>query len=153
MGGNEMYKRLTADEQNAFLRLCAVQSIMDDDTLLPHIALVKRGKSKLGMIRHCVDYLIEGICYTMTTNQLISLKRQLPLLRWRVGVKRPVDTDERDYGWFLSNDDINTLLEGCRDRCMMCSMAGSDVYNCKLRKVLDTMPVEGVQCERMSANG
>lgn len=40
----------------------------------------------------------------------------------------------------MSFDDLTTLTNGCRDKCMLCDRTGGDLSKCELRKVFERLP-------------
>ena len=67
-----------------------------------------------------------------------------------VGVKSAGNYDDWD-GRYLTFSQINDLLEGCRDHCLMCDKLVPTMKRCPIRKIYDTIPAES-SCSVLSCD-
>ena len=138
-------KRLNGNEQKDFINLCAAESLCNVG------AIIKRVDSKqLESIRESIQSVVGSIMETMPIEQLSSYHKQMRHIAISVGVKRADNYDDWD-GRYLKFSEINALLEGCGDHCLMCDKEPATMKRCGIRKVYNTLPAEsvcsGLSCE------
>lgn len=137
-------KRMTATERDQIIHLTVASDIMESihQSLRDRAAMVPRGRSRIGIARWAIQSLMADILDTIPTDQLQALKRNMAMNTFTVGVKRPPGQrmQEKDYGIWISFQELIELLEGCHDHCMMCAMDKAQRRACPLRKALDVIP-------------
>lgn len=137
-------KRLYADEKNAILDLyTAITATEKARRLEGRLELIDGGKRK-GMLKSAKGMLLsilEDIFSTIPTEQLLSIQKNLPGLRYSCGIKNAAGTRQNEYGRWLSYDAIDAITTATQDYCMMCNKSIGEQYKCPLAKALDELPI------------
>ena len=138
-------KRLTASERDAVLRLCAAMAILgsEPDKIKQRLSDMPFAKRDVGLIRKNISKMIEHIVLSVPVSQLNSLKRDIHNTTYSVSPRKLSATDtanEKNAFMSLSHDTIYTLIEGCHDKCLMCSLDKGQRRGCSLKKALDSVP-------------
>lgn len=138
-------KRLTAAEQKDFINLCAVESLLQLKALMPRL----NGETHKRAYDAVMD-LVTGTMEQMPLEQLQSYQKQMRHIAISIGVKNAGNFDDWD-GRYLRFSEINALLDGCGDHCLMCDKLPQTMKRCGIRKVYNTIPAEsvcsGLSCE------
>ena len=143
-------KRLTSTEQKEFINLCAAESLTQMDSLIGRINNIPDGVETLVSMRASLMELVEGILDQMPFNQLQSYQKQMKHIAISVGVKNAGNYDDWD-GRYLRFSEINALLEGCQDHCLMCEKDPVTMKRCPIRKIYDAIPAEST-CSVLSCD-
>ena len=139
-------KRLTANERDAMIRMCAAMAILGTEpeklTQRFKIADLPYINRDIGMLRSVIAKIIEHLTKTIPAEQLQSWKKQVHNTTYNVGVTNflKLQSNEKDYGIWLSFDTVYKLIAGCHDTCLMCSLDKVQRRSCPLKKALDTIP-------------
>lgn len=140
---SEQRKRLTAEEQKQFVDLCAAQCVIESDPLKKRIQRIKQGPMMLGGIKSNLQRILTAVMDTMPYEQLVSYQKQMQHIAIYAGVKRIGNEDDWD-GRYLTFTQINALLEGCIDHCLMCDKEVATIKKCAIRKIMNTVPAEAL---------
>lgn len=134
-------KRLYASEREAILRLeLAMQFLgIGKRDLAGRLEMVERGKCDAGMLQNRLQALLLRIYRTVPTNQLENLKHSLHSMQYVIGVGPGGRQHNAEYGFWLSFDQINTILAALKDHCLMCNLDLEGQRKCKLAGALDDM--------------
>lgn len=137
-------KRLTATEKEALVRLNVALEVLTKEPqyLRERAALIPGAKRDLAMIAKRIEGLMEQFALTIPSEQARTYLNALGMASYVIGVRRPGDhgRDDKNYGMWLPNEVINALVDGCRDKCLMCSGDTEARRRCALRKALDMVP-------------
>lgn len=136
-------KRLTAQEQKEFVDLCAADSLLTQDPLRKR--LTEEDKQQLDNCRTALESILTNVMDTMPYEQLLSYKRQMEHIRVYTSYKH---AGEKETGRYLSYDEINNLLEGCWDHCLMCQKDTLEARQCPLYKVSLALPFDTI-CNKL----
>lgn len=134
---------LSASEKNSLIRLNVAYEILasDSKSLDKRIGRVKYGRRDIAMIRSKIHSIMRQINDTIPDDQMPTYVRALEMAEFVVGAKRPGGSrDDRTWGMWISYSELNALLDGCHDHCMMCSMDLAQRRACGLRKAMDVIP-------------
>ena len=147
-------KRLTASEREKFLWLTMAGEVLVQvrDGLAPRLALIPGGKRDAAMLESVITKLMEKLIDTVPLEQLFTLRRNLQMCNFQIGVRRPGEhRNNRDNGIWMSYDQYNELIEIVRTHCCeLCEMDSkmesfAARKGCKVRKIImalacDDMP-------------
>lgn len=137
-------KRLTASERESLLRLNVAVDILakEPEKIAARARMVPYARRDLAMMATRLRKVTAQMAVTIPKDQLVSYMRSLDTASYVVGAKRPAGDiqDRKNYGTWISFADLNMLLAGCHDHCLMCPSDKAQRRACKLRKVLETVP-------------
>ena len=140
---DEGRKYANAQEQLGVNDISAVITLLEKPYLDRRIKTIKGGWRDLQLMRKLAVKLLENVLATLPTNQLQSLRRNLPHVGVAVGIKR--DRSQDDYGRYMSLDELEILASASREKCLTCTKTVMEQRQCALKKVLDTLPIEGIE--------
>ena len=143
-------RRLNSSEQKDFVNLCAAESLARVESLIGRINNIPDGIETLVNLQASLMELVNGILEQMPYNQLFSYQKQMKHIAISVGVKSAGNYDDWD-GRYLTFSQINDLLEGCQDHCLMCDKTVPTMKRCPIRKIYDTIPAEA-SCSVLSCD-
>ena len=134
-------KRLTASERQGLMHMFAAVQAMEELTSinrrLESIPGCKRlVRSARGMLRKAADEVLGS----MPLEQLKSIRRQLPGLRYSIYVKNVNCRNMNEDGLYLSYDALDAVAFAVKDHCITCSKNVEEQRKCKLAKALDELP-------------
>lgn len=139
-----MIKRLNASERDAILRMNVVLEILETETrkLDDRLKDIPYAKRDIGLMRKKIGSIIEGLTHTIPSDQLFHYVKMLETSSYYVGARNPVKEahNKNEYGYWLSVNTINTLLDGLHDKCMVCDLDKGQRRACPLRKAIDSIP-------------
>lgn len=139
-----MEKRANFRELEQIYNWCAAMSIAD---AFETRRLSPAGLKRLRTVRTMAMHILEEIFSTLPDDQLMHIRRQLPLIRYTAGVQAvAVPSDAKRFGRFLTFEELSLLLDGCTDKCLMCDRKPGTVKACKLRKLMSSLPVDIPLC-------
>lgn len=138
-------KRLNSNEQKDFVNLCAAEALLQVDNLKRRIDDEGWEKVHNGLID-----LVNDVMSTMPYEQLKSYQKQMKHIAISVGIKNAGVDPDWD-GRYLNFSQINELLEGCQDHCLMCDKMPQTMKQCGIRKVYNSLPAESL-CEVLSCD-
>lgn len=96
-------------------------------------------KSAHTLLKNSVDDLFTSV----PTEQLAHILRQAGHLEFKVMIaKDPNKARLYDEGFWMSIKDLNVLGNAAVQQCILCTYDHQDRESCKLRKVLDNLPVK-----------
>lgn len=137
----EERKRFTADEQVEIKRFFVALSILQGIKLNSRIEKIHYGKRDMGMVKSKLEKICNSLMDLMPLDQLRALERNIKSITYTVGIKKPIENRDDDYGLWLSFNAITALMEGAHDTCMMCAKNQKEQNKCPLRRGLDELPV------------
>ena len=124
--------------------MAIVTDILTDDikALETRAAIIDHGKSGIALLKAWTLKLFRAMVDTIPEEQLKSVLHSMNDMSYVIGVKSPgkLKSDNRNFGMWLSNEQVNALIEGCHDKCMMCNLDKQQRRGCALRKALDSIP-------------
>ena len=134
-------KRLTASERQGLMHVfAAVQAMEELAPLMRRIDSIPGCKrlvsSARGMLRKAADEVLGS----MPLEQLKSVRRQLPGLRYSIYVKNVNGKNMNEDGLYLSFDALDAIAFALKDHCLTCTKNVEQQRQCKLAKALDEMP-------------
>ena len=137
-------KRMTGTERDELMRLAVVDTVLGQmkERLRVQAGMVKRGRARLGLAEWAVDSLLKDLMGTIPTNQLLSLRNNIRMSAFTIGAKKPPGSGraESEYGIWIPYAELDVLLSGCHDHCLMCSVEDAGQQRaCPLRKALDAI--------------
>ena len=134
-------KRLTASERQGLMHMFAAVQAMEELSpitrrleSIPGCKRLVRGAR--GMLRKAADEVLGS----MPLEQLKSIRRQLPGLRYSIYVKNVNCRNMNEDGLYLSYDALDALAFAVKDHCITCSKNVEEQRKCKLAKALDELP-------------
>lgn len=137
-------KRLTATEREMIMAFSVAADLIvrTQETMPERTAMIPGGKRDLAMMASKVRKLVERYMDTIPTEQLPIIKRSMASCSYRIGSRRPAEPqqDTKNYGIWLPYEVLNELLEGAREKCVVCTLDKAQRRACKLKKALDTVP-------------
>lgn len=136
-------KRMTSAEQKDFVNLCAAESLLKADALAKRIDALDECGEKLRQASEGLNDVLCGLMDTMPYEQLASYHKQIQHIAIAVGVKNAGNYDDWD-GRYLKFSEINVLLDGCQDHCLMCDMMPITMKQCPIRKLYNTIPADSL---------
>lgn len=144
-------KRLTANERQGLMHMfTAVQAMTELDKLERRIGMIpgckRLVKSSLGMMRKATTQVMES----MPLEQMKSVKRQLPGLRYTISVADVNGKNMATDGLWLSFDALDALAFAVKDHCLTCTKNPQEQRMCPVSKALDELPC--IQAD-IDANG
>lgn len=139
-----MKKRLTASERDALLRMNVVLEILATEVpkLKGRMQDIPYAARDVGMMRAKIYKLVEALTDTVPDDQMYHWYQMMKTATYFVGARAPVqgNTNESQYGYWLSVKTIRTLLDGLHEKCMMCNLDKAERRACPLRKAIDSIP-------------
>lgn len=134
-------KRLTASERQGLMHMfTAVQAMAELDPLRRRIDSIPGCKrmvnGSLGMLRKAATEVMN----TMPAEQVMSIKRNLPGLRYTISVQNVNGKNMANDGLWLSFDALDALAFAVKDHCLTCTKNIEEQRKCKLSKALDELP-------------
>ena len=146
-------KRLSAAERDQYLHLqVALSALKDTSAMAQRIKRIPRARSMLA----CAIGLIEGVSSrildTVPLEQLLSLKRNMPHLRWDVRITSASSKDFSTDGVWVSFNGLDALCDAAREKCLMCMLDKQQRRKCPLAKALDELPIERAGDSRDDCN-
>ena len=136
-------KRLSASERDALSGLNVTMMIMGQipELLAERTRSIRYAKRDLAMIARRIEKLLEKYVQTIPPEQLKTYRNYLRMCSYAIGVKGPATRDRNDeFGMWVSWNELNALMEGCHDKCLMCPADKNAARSCQLRKALDIIP-------------
>ena len=127
--------RLRATETDSLFALYASLQEIDraKADLERRIKLTQNGWRDVSMIRSVLSKLIDKILETIPREKLVSLKRNMRSMRYRIYLARPVTMPPEQI--IIDGEDMATLVKYAHDySCIACD---KDCNKCELGKALD----------------
>lgn len=136
-------QRINAQEREIIMRLYAFRDALN--TMIPHAQNLARrvpnGYRDLRCALALTDKTVENLLNTIPVKQLKSLAHQLKITE--ISLRTTSAGKENPSFHTMDTEDIATLVRYIIDsRCVLCD--GSGKNECKLRKVLQDLPVVGI---------
>lgn len=136
--------RLYASERDGLQLLSVAYEILTQEmgVLAPRAMLVPGAKRDMAMIASKIRILLEGFYRTVPEDQLKTLRRNLQMLSYTIGVRSPGAQKEtgKEYGLWLPLEALHAIMLGLNDHCMLCDLDKAQRRACPLRKALDIIP-------------
>jgi hypothetical protein len=141
-------KRLTASERQGLMHMfTAVQAMAELDPLKRRIESIPGCKrlvnGSLGMLRKAAT----DIMSSMPLEQVKSVKRNLPGLRYTIAITDVNGKRMKDDGLWLSFDALDALAFAVKDHCLTCTKNTEEQRKCQLSKALDELPCVNADTE------
>lgn len=136
-------QRINAQEREIIMCLYAFKDALN--TMIPRAQNLARrvpnGYRDLRCALALTDKTVEKLLNTIPVKQLKSLAHQLKITE--ISLRTKSAGNENPSFHMMDTEDIATLVQYIIDsRCVLCD--GSDKNECKLRKVLQDLPVVGI---------
>ena len=147
MGKGTERPRLYATERESLVRLAMTVEVTRDmpETFRRRRKLVKGLPARLGLLKWLTSRVMDDLMDTVPAEQLMALRRNLAGASFVIGVRRPGSKAQPlhdDYGMWMSYNQLDTILEACKDHCMMCGLEPDTARQCPLKKAFDAMGVD-----------
>lgn len=144
----EEKKRLTASERTGLMHLfTAVQALSECTTLERRIGSIPGCKrlvnGSMGMLRKAATEVMTS----MPLEQVKSVRRNLPGLRYTITVADVNGKRMNDDGLWLSFDALDALAFAVKDHCLTCTKNTEEQRKCQLSKALDELPCVNADTE------
>lgn len=134
-------KRLNAYERKGLMHMfAALEGFANLDAMQGRIAQIPGCKRLVNSAKGMLGKAIEEVMASMPAEQVVSVKRQLPGLRYSIAIVDVTGKDMRKDGMWLSWEALEALSEAIKDRCLMCSKNVEEQRKCRLAKALDELP-------------
>ena len=135
-------KRMNASEQTAIKQLAIALTILQDHDLDKRLEGIKFGKRDMGNLRSTIQRVFEGLMATVPLEQALQLRKIMQTLRFSIGVPKPINRRDDDYGLWVSMHTANTLANAALEQCMLCECNENQRRRCEIRKALDELPIQ-----------
>lgn len=104
-------------------------------TIMPaRFAAIPHGKRNIKMMMAVLDDLVQDLCCTLPTEKLVSIKRMLPHMRYKVHFGATVSQIGKDE-CIIQSPDLDILARNAHEQCKLC--IDQNCRKCKLGKVFD----------------
>lgn len=134
-------KRMSASERQGLMNLfTAVQALADCTQLDRRIGEIPGAKRMVNGARGMLRKATTEVMGTMPLEQVRSIKRNLPGLRFTISIADVNGKRMNDDGLWLSFDALDALAYGVKDHCLMCTKDIEEQRKCPLSKALDELP-------------
>lgn len=139
-------KRMSADERTAHLHIiaCMVALGKAEKMLERRLPMVKRGKFWIRGAIKSLRSLSDALDGTVPDNQHESIRRQIQTLQLVVGSKNVPNRNDREYGFWMSYNDLDTVGNALKNCCMFCDKDTQQQRQCPYAKLMDTLPVDKI---------
>lgn len=134
---------LYASEREELQRLYIVLDIISGhmEPLKRRLATIKDGEKDAKIIVTKVTKLLGELYATVPDDQHKVLMRHINSTSYHMGVRGPAKDKQHDeFGMWIPWNVLGTLLDSCKDNCLMCSLDPQAQQACALRKALDAIP-------------
>lgn len=74
-------------------------------------------------------------------NQLMTLLRNMRMQCYRIGVRGSTRVGENIDGLWISHEQMDTIIKGLTEGCLMCQKNLQERRMCELKKTLDALPI------------
>lgn len=135
-------RRLTAGERDIMLRLVTALNILvsEPEKLKERMKGVPYYNRDVGMLRTKALSIIVKMTDTVPKEQMMQWYREVKSVTYVVGVPNIASRNNDKFGVWLPNNIINALMDGCKERCLMCNLDRAQRRSCELKKTLDAIP-------------
>ena len=134
-------KRMNASEQIAIKQLAIALTILQDHDLDKRLEGIKYGKRDMGNLRSTIQRVFEGLMATVPLEQALQLRKTMQTLKFSIGVPKPINRRDDEYGMWVSMHATNTLANAALEQCMLCECSEKEMRACEIRKALDELPI------------
>lgn len=134
-------KRMNASEQTAIKQFAIALTILQDHDLDKRLEGIKYGKRDMGHIRSTIQRVFEELMATVPLEQALQLRKTMQTLRFSIGVPRPINRRDDEYGTWVSMHAANTFANAALEQCMLCECSEKEMRACEVRKALDELPI------------
>lgn len=134
-------RRMVADERDALIELTVIKMLAIDacNKLDKRSRTIKRTRSRLGLIRWAAEWLVSIFMSSVPDEQIESMRRNLADSSFAIGTRKPVARDTTNWGLWVSFDDLETITEAGKEKCLTCDLRDGRERSCPLRKALDNL--------------
>lgn len=149
-------ERYTSEDKEGIIAWAALATILQDKEIqdIEHrFAQIPGGKRDLSLMRSLANKYLYKIIQQLpirTEKDGEQLKRIIHEMRVYTGIRgvpgHPMLDGAKDFGWYISLEDIDVLLEALSDRCLFCNKTKEQMRRCSLKAVLDKLPLAD-ECE------
>lgn len=134
-------KRLTASERKGLYHMfAALEGMVNSTSLQRRIDSIPGCKRLVNSAKGMLGKATEQVMESMPLEQVKSVRRQLPGLRYSISIANVSGKEMKQDGMWLSWEALEALTEGVRDHCLMCTCNTEEQRRCKLAKALDELP-------------
>lgn len=140
-------KRMTATEREALGTLSVADQIVTNAIKMfrdDRYRIVPGMKRDLRLVESTMERLLKRFLDTIPTEQVKSYVHTLQDTSYTTGVRCRARYGNRnlddEYGMYLTFEQINGLVEACKEKCHYCGYNTEGIRRCKLRKIFDQIP-------------
>lgn len=134
--------RMKGYEQSALLDWMAVLTVLKNEALDKRLEMIPYGKRDRGLINSTLLRITERIVDTVPADQLVKIHKQLPHVRIYTGTKIPRDMYEKQYGLFMTFEELTVLTERAHETCLGCMLDRHEAKRCPLRTIYDGLDLD-----------
>lgn len=100
-----------------------------------------QARRDIGIAAAAVKRVFEEVLKTVPTEQLLTIQRNVESTGYTIGTRRPGQkADQTEFGMWVSWEALLGLMDGAREKCMLCDLTPDKQRQCPLAKALDTLP-------------
>lgn len=146
-------ERYTIEDKEGLIAWAALASVLKDKEVegVEHrFAQLPGGKRDLSLMRSLADkylYKLIGIMPFRTQKEIDQTEAILKHMKVYTGIRNLRGHDmldgAKDFGWFLTLEEVDIVLEALGDRCLLCNKTPEQERQCPLKQVLDRLPLAG----------
>ena len=144
-------ERYTLEDKEGLIAWAALAAVLHDKEVegVEHrFAQLPGGKRDLSLMRSLADkYLIKliGAMPFRTQKEAEQTRSILKHVKVYTGIRNLRGHDmlngTKDFGWFLTLEEVDIVLEALGDRCFLCDKTPEQERQCPLKQVLDKLPL------------
>lgn len=130
-------ERATRDEMSAIRMILVLASEVnyDKDDLVKRLKIIPDGEARMNQVSIDITELFRDIVGTITHKQRKALQNSASDYDIQLVPKMmPAKTSVA-----VSKEDLTTLINAARQKCMYCSLGGDDVKKCDLYNLLEVL--------------
>lgn len=141
-------------DKEGLIALAAVASTLNDEDIRgieDRIAKIKNGNRDLALIRRMSESLLYKVIEAMPMDKddAKDVRRYLSTMKIYTGIRNTPRHGRldplKDFGMYLTYDEVNALLEASTASCALCTKTDGEAKNCKVRKIIAKLPVKDVE--------
>ena len=144
-------ERYTIEDKEGLIAWAALSTVLHDKEIagIEHrFAQIPGGKRDLSLMRSLATKYMPLLVQVMpfqTTKEINQTEAILKHMKIYTGIKNLRGHDmldgAKDFGWFLTLEEVDVILEALGDRCLLCNKTPEQERQCPLKQVLDKLPL------------
>lgn len=103
-------------------------------TMPNRFAVIPNGNRNIKMMMAVLDNTVQDLCCTLPTEKLVSIKRMLPHMHYKVHFGATVSQIGKDE-CIIQSQDLDVITQYAHEQCKFC--VDQNCRKCKLGKVFD----------------